>query len=57
MATDTIFSEDDGYEISIHVNQIYSPGELEFIVHQNEPVISISFAEFCLRLYVYCDIN
>ena len=53
MATDTIFSEDDGYEISIHVNQIYSP----FIVHQNEPVISISFAEFCLRLYVYCDIN
>ena len=35
MATDTIFSEDDGYEISIHVNQIYSPGELEFIVHQN----------------------
>ena len=57
MATDTIFSEDDGYEISIHVNQIYSPGELEFIVHQNEPVISIFFAEFCLRLYVYCDIN
>ena len=57
MATDTIFSEDDGYEISINVNQIYSPGELEFIVHQNEPVISISFAEFCLRLYVYCDIN
>ena len=52
-----ILSEDAGYEISIHVNQIHGPGEPEFIVHQNEPVISISFAEFCLRLYVYCDIN
>ena len=50
-------SEDAGYEISIHVNQIHGPGEPEFIAHQNEPVISISFVEFCLRLYVYCDNN
>ena len=38
-------------------SEIDGPGEPEFIVHQNEPVISISFVEFCLRLYVYCDIN
>ena len=57
MAPDTIFSEDDGYEISIHVNQRHDPGELEFIVHQIKPVISMSFVEFCLQLYVYCDIN
>ena len=57
MAPDTIFSEDDGYEISIHVNQRHGPGELEFIVHQIKPVISMSFVEFCLQLYVYCDIN
>ena len=37
MAPDTIFSEDDGYEISIHVNQIHGPRELEFIVHQIKP--------------------
>ena len=35
MTPDTIFSEDDGYEISIDVNQIHDPGELEFKVHQN----------------------
>ena len=35
MTPDTIFSEDDGYEISIAVNKIHDPGELEFIVHQN----------------------
>ena len=35
MTPDTIFSEDDGYEISIDVNKIHDPGELEFIVHQN----------------------
>ena len=35
MTPDTIFSEDDGYEISIAVSQIHDPGELEFIVHQN----------------------
>ena len=35
MTPDTIFSGDDNYEISIAVNQIYDPGELEFIVHQN----------------------
>ena len=57
MAPDTIFFEDDGYEISIHVNQIHGPRELEFIVHQIKPLISISFVEFCLQLYVYCDIN
>ena len=57
MAPDTIFSEDDGYEISIHVNQIHGPGELQFIVHQIKPLISISFVEFCLQLYVYRDIN
>ena len=57
MAPDTIFFEYDGYEISIHVNQIHGPRELEFIVHQIKPLISISFVEFCLQLYVYCDIN
>ena len=35
MTPDTIFSEDVGYEISIDVNKIHDPGELEFIVHQN----------------------
>ena len=35
MTPDIIFSEDDGYEISIDVNQIHDPGELEFIMHQN----------------------
>ena len=35
MTPDTIFSKDDGYEISIDVNQIHDPGMLEFIVHQN----------------------
>ena len=35
MKPDTIFSEDDGNEISTDVNQIHHPGELEFIVHQN----------------------
>ena len=35
MTPDTIVSEYDGYEISIDVNQIRDPGELEFIVHQN----------------------
>ena len=35
MTPDTIFSEDGGNEISIAVNQIHEPGELEFIVHQN----------------------
>ena len=35
MTPDTIFSEDDGYEISFDVNQMHDPGELEFIVHQN----------------------
>ena len=35
MSPDTIFSGDDSYEISLDVNQIYDPGELEFIVHQN----------------------
>ena len=35
MTPDTIFSEDDGNEISIDASQIYAPGELEFIVHQN----------------------
>ena len=34
MTPDTIFSEGDGYEISIDVNKIHDPGELEFIVHQ-----------------------
>ena len=34
MPPGTIFSENDGYEISIHVNQIHGPWELEFIVHQ-----------------------
>ena len=32
---DTNVFEDDSYEISLDVNQIYDPGELEFIVHQN----------------------
>ena len=32
MTPDTIFS---GYEISLDVNKIHDPGELEFIVHQN----------------------
>ena len=27
MTPDTIFSEDDGYEISMDVNQIYDPWE------------------------------
>ena len=27
MTPDTIFSEDDGYEILIDVSQIYAPGE------------------------------
>ena len=45
MAPDTIFFEDDGYEISIYVNQIHGPRELEFIVHQIKPLISISFVE------------
>ena len=35
MTPDIIFSGDDGYEISIAVNKIHDPGELEFIVHQN----------------------
>ena len=35
MTPDTIFSEDDGNEISIDVNKIHDTGELEFIVHQN----------------------
>ena len=35
MTPDTIFSEDDGNEISIDVNLIHDTGELEFIVHQN----------------------
>ena len=35
MTPDTIFSGDDGYEISIDVSQIHDPGELEFIVRQN----------------------
>ena len=35
MTPDTIFSGDDGDEISIVVNKIHDPGELEFIVHQN----------------------
>ena len=35
MTPDSIFPEDDGYEISIDVNQIHEPAELEFIVHQN----------------------
>ena len=34
MTQDTIFSGDDGYEISIAVNKIHDAGELEFIVHQ-----------------------
>ena len=35
MTPDTIFSEDDGHEISVHVKQIRGPGELEFLLHQN----------------------
>ena len=35
MKPDTIFSEDDCYEISIDVNQIHGPMELEIIIHQN----------------------
>ena len=35
MTTDTIFSEDDRYEISIDVNQICYPAELEILVHKN----------------------
>ena len=57
MTPDTIFSEYDGYEISVHVNQIHGAVVLEIIVHQEKPVISISLVEFCLRLYVYYDIN
>ena len=30
MTPDTIFSEDDGNEISLDVNQMHDPGELEF---------------------------
>ena len=30
---------------------------LEIILQQNEPVISISLVEFCLRLYAYHDMN
>ena len=56
MKPDIIFSEDAIYEISIQVNQIHGPGELKFIVHQIKPLISISFVEFCLQLYVYRDI-
>ena len=32
MKPDTIFSEYDTYEISIHVNQIHGLGELEWLV-------------------------
>ena len=35
MTPDTIFSEDGGNEISIDASQIYAPGDLDFIVHQN----------------------
>ena len=35
MTPDTIFSEDDGNDISIDLNQIQDPGEPEFIVHQD----------------------
>ena len=35
MTPDTIFSEDDGYEISVHVNQIHGAVMLEIILHQN----------------------
>ena len=39
MTPDTIFSGDDSYEISLDVNKIHDPGELEFNtyikVHQN----------------------
>ena len=42
---------------NVSASEIDGPGEPEFIVLQNEPVISISFVELCLRLYVYCDIN
>ena len=35
MTPDTIFSEDDGNDISIDLNQIHDPGELESIVHQD----------------------
>ena len=35
MTPDIIFSQEDGYEISIHVNKLHGHGELEFIVHQN----------------------
>ena len=35
MTPDTIFSGEDSCEISLDVNQIYDPGDLEFIVHQN----------------------
>ena len=57
MKPDIIFSEDTIYEISIQVNQRHGQVELEFIMHQIKPVISMSFVEFCLQLYVYCDIN
>ena len=35
MTPDIIFSQYDGYQISLDVYQIYDPGELEFIVPQN----------------------
>ena len=41
MTPDTIFSEDDGYELSIHVNQIHGAVVLEIKGHQNiwEPIL------------------
>ena len=35
MKSDAIFSEDDSYEISIHVNQMHGALALEVIMHQN----------------------
>ena len=35
MTPDTIFSDDDGYEISIDVKQVHDPVELKLIMRQN----------------------
>ena len=35
MAPDIIFSEEDMYQISSHLNQIYGLMDLEILVHQN----------------------
>ena len=58
MKPDIIFSEDAIYEISMQVNQIHGPGELEFIVHQIKPLISFilwNFVYNCMFIAISTD--